>query len=419
MNPETTCATESVSVAETDATHDAVVVLPFRSFSPVPNLRISKLIFLGTSSAKPLPGKRNVSCLAVALSSGNFILMDCGEGSQHQIDRAQSVKPSKLDLILITHLHGDHSFGIFGMLCSIRMGGRQEPITVVGPLGIQSLVTHVLTLQGGTGLPLHFIELEGSEPIQLGPLTDGILVTAHSLKHGVPCFGYTLTEPSRAGSLNAKLALELGAKNQQLGQLKDGLDVVLEDGRVIRSADVVGAGQKGRTIALVQDTFASLESSILEACADAAVVVHEATYHHDLLDKCLAHGHSTARMAGMFAQRCHAKLLVLTHFSSRYMDQRLPSSACQLLSASGDKEVDMPAPRTSIAQSDLKERERQVFVQDLVAEAQAACSCQVIAACDFMRLDTSKSQEFVLVDALDLKPNAQPQTSWSVDDVLL
>lgn len=313
------------------------------------DVRIEKILFLGTSSAVPVPGKRNMSSLAVLLSTGSAILVDCGEGTQHHIRVSTILKASRISAILLTHLHGDHCFGIFGLLNSIAMEGRSEPLLIVGPEGVQGMVQMVLQCSGGwspDSFELQFLEIPNcgvqgredlvgpdgygplrqgfnpdrcarAEPVPLG-VHSGLTLQAVPLVHGLPDWGYLLTEPDRPGSLDAARALELGvpARSPLLGKLKRGQPVSLPDGSTVVPEQVVGPPVRGRTIAVLQDTCDS--TAAIAPCKDAACVIHEATFEQAMEKDAWDKGHSTSTMAAKFAAACSAQRLVLTHFSARY-----------------------------------------------------------------------------------------------------
>lgn len=350
---------------------------PAVSVHALANAQVDKVFFLGTNSATPVAGKRNVSSLAVISTSGRAILVDCGEGTQHQIQVSAILRSSRIDAILLTHLHGDHCYGIFGLLNSMATEGRREPVTVAGPAGVRRMVEGVLEHSGGWSseetFEMQFVEIPntgtpGGEdltgglpagprgrgfsaelcarapPVDLGLLA-GLSVKAVPMVHSAPDWGYVLREPDRPGRLDARRAMELGvpAKSPLLRVLKGGEAVTLEDGRVVEPGQVLGSPLLGRTVAVLQDT--SDASSAVELCRGAACVIHEATFEESMEKEAVAKGHSTSAMAARFGQTCGAQRLVLTHFSARYTTglgdgsggdqaQRLGEEARRLL---GDK----------------------------------------------------------------------------------
>ncbi|KAF4702461.1 Zinc phosphodiesterase ELAC protein 1, partial [Perkinsus olseni] len=277
-----------------------------------------QVVFLGTSSGVPQPGKRNVSSLAITMRTGRSILVDCGEGTQHQL-MLSKIKLTKIDDIFITHLHGDHCYGIFGLLHSCCMGERTEPITVYGPKGIKTMIETVFALSGGwNGYDLRIVELDPTQHSEFTTSSGDVRVHTCPLKHRLPTLGYIFAEPDKPGALNAALATRMGARGPQFRELKEGRDVTLNDGTLIRAVDVIGEKTKGRAIAVLQDTCDSSEA--LPYLEQPELLIHECTYHDGMREKAIEFGHSTAAMAGEFARLCGAKVLALTHFSPRYND---------------------------------------------------------------------------------------------------
>jgi ribonuclease Z len=275
--------------------------------------RFSKVVFLGTAASIPSPGKRNVSSLAIVYNDGSITLVDVGEATQHQIMLCPEITMSRIDRILITHLHGDHVWGIFGLLATMAAGGRKDSVVVCGPEGIADLLEGVFSICGGfRGFELRVMELSD----KLGCLQFGLLV-AVPMKHTVPAIGFVICEESQVGKLDIKKAASLGVKaGKDLGALKQGKNVTLEDGKVVHSADCIGQPTPGRRITIFQDTC---DSSIGMADAmDSAILIHECTYDASMIEKAITHGHSTSIMAGRCAASMNAQMLILTHFSNRY-----------------------------------------------------------------------------------------------------
>jgi ribonuclease Z len=290
-----------------------------RNNTPTSQVRFQKLVFLGTGSSIPAPDRRNTSAIALGLSNATTILLDCGEATQHQLMRSGAVRFQSIASILVTHLHGDHCWGIFGLLCTMANQGRTEPVLLVGPVGLRVMVETVLSVSGGFGgLLLEFCELTpGQAYPDLGWInSDGAHLQAYPLQHRIASFGYVLTEGIKSGALDMVKAKAAGANGKQLGQLKAGQDVTLADGRIVRGSECVHAPVRARKIALLQDTSDS--SAAAAAVQDVDLLIHECTYAADLLEKALAHGHSTSAMAGTFAASVNSSMLVLTHFSARY-----------------------------------------------------------------------------------------------------
>lgn len=300
------------------------------------NVSFDRVVFLGTSSACPT-STRNTSCIGIRLTSGKCALIDCGEAAQHTIlrNKAQTgISLMKIDLIMLTHMHGDHCFGIFGLLGTMSLNGRKNPITVVGPVGIKEMIETVFRCTGTfLSYSVTFVEIpeNNSECIPIKVDVDDFnkfTIVAAPLKHRIAAYGYILTEPTKPGSLNVELAKSLGIEGPQFKSLKFGLDVTLSSGITVKSKDVVSDSTPGAKIAILQDTCDS--TSALPYCEDLMLLIHEATYDESMKEKAISHGHSTSIMAASFVLELKnpPKNLVLTHFSSRYCpsDDLLPSS---------------------------------------------------------------------------------------------
>ena len=285
-----------------------------------------RLLFLGTSSG--VPCKRNVSSILLTLQSGRCIMIDCGEGTQHQLMKS-SVRFGRLSAILITHLHGDHCYGLFGLLHTLAMNGRVAPLPIFGPIGLKRMVDGVFACSGGWfGFDLLFTELDPScqhsfdlrlDSAVTAAAPDVLAVDACPLKHAIPALGYVFTENPRPPRLDVAKARALGLSGALLGQLKAGLDVVSpETGEIVTAASCLLPAPPRRKVAVAQDTCDS--SAMAEAAMDVHYLVHECTYEAALRDKAIEHGHSTSEMAAEFAKTVRAKNLLLTHFSPRYED---------------------------------------------------------------------------------------------------
>ncbi|PZD93654.1 ribonuclease Z [Paenibacillus sambharensis] len=282
------------------------------------------ITFLGTGAGRPVSG-RNVTSSALRLPAarGTFWLFDCGEGTQHQLMKT-SHKLSRLERIFITHLHGDHTFGLPGLLSSRAFSGGTTPVTVYGPKGIKQLIEMSLSLtQTNLEYELHIEEIE-EEGIIFED--EQFTVTAAELEHRVPCFGYRIVEKPVSGKLNAIKLQGLGVKPGPVyGRLKQGLDAELPDGRMVYANEVKGPSIPGRVITILGDTSPCENTVLLGVGAD--LLVHEATFAADLPDKAVEFGHSTTIHAAEAAVRAGAKKLVITHFSSRYRQEDLEQLA--------------------------------------------------------------------------------------------
>lgn len=279
-----------------------------------------ELWFMGTGAGMPIR-ERNVTSVVLRLSRmGEALWMfDCGEGTQHQLLRTP-LKLTRLRKLFVTHLHGDHVFGIPGLLSSRASLGASEPLDVYGPPGLRELAETALRIsETHLGYPLHWHEV-GEGIVCEDPV---MKVEAAALDHRIACFGYRVTELPLAGSLNAQWLREQGlAPGPAYGRLKAGEDVVLPDGRIVRAAEAVGEPHGGRIVTVLGDTRPCAGARKLAMGAD--VLVHEATFGKDLADKAGEYGHSTTLQAAEIARDAGVRRLFLTHYSSRYKPEDLP-----------------------------------------------------------------------------------------------
>lgn len=276
-----------------------------------------ELLFLGTGAGTP-SRQRNVTSIALNLQGvrGGCWLFDCGEGTQHQIMRSP-VKTGKIEKIFITHLHGDHIFGLPGLLTSRSMNGIREPMTIYGPKGIKAFVEMALSLSGSwLTFPLDIVEIEAGELFNDAHFR----VTAYPLTHPLECYGYRIEQHDKPGSLDAERLLADGIKPGALfQQLKSGQTVTMEDGRVVSGKDYLGTPTKGLILAIFGDTSPTPAATRLAANADT--MVHEATLEVALETKANGRGHSSTVQAARVAKASGARRLIVTHLSSRYLQQ--------------------------------------------------------------------------------------------------
>ncbi|MGB7925259.1 MAG: ribonuclease Z [Pyrinomonadaceae bacterium] len=273
-----------------------------------------RITFLGTSAGVPTRA-RNVSCVALRLTQrGEVWLFDCGEGTQHQLLRSD-LKLSQITRIFITHLHGDHLFGLVGLLASAGMAGHARSIDVYGPPGIEEYAREVTRLS-----ETHFSYRSEAHTVDAGVVfeDDEFTVTAQPLKHRIQTFGYRVEERDRPGEFDVAKAVATGiAPGPLYGRLKRGERVRLEDGRELDGREFCGPTISGRRIAYCTDTIYC--RSAVELARDADLLIHEATFagtEEELAQRSL---HSTSLMAARVAQEAGAKQLMLTHISPRYV----------------------------------------------------------------------------------------------------
>ncbi|GGD63909.1 ribonuclease Z [Paenibacillus nasutitermitis] len=277
-----------------------------------------RIIFLGTSAGRPTKA-RNVTSIALKLPdpANGFWLIDCGEGTQHRL-LSSKLKLNRLERILITHLHGDHIYGLPGLLTSRSYFDGAGPLQIYGPIGIRAYLEGVFEHSGvHLEYELDFIEIDSTGIIAQD---DGFIVEAAPLEHRMPSYGYRITELPQPGHLDLTKLAELKVPPGPLyGRLKRGEDVKLAGGVIIRSSDVVGPSVPGRIVTILGDTKPCGNAVILAQGAD--LLVHEATFGAGMEEKAEAYGHSTVLQAAEIAAKAGVRQLLLTHFSSRFDDE--------------------------------------------------------------------------------------------------
>jgi ribonuclease Z len=275
-----------------------------------------ELQFLGTGSGVPSK-QRNVSSLALKLldERNSIWLFDCGEATQHQILQT-TLKPRKIEKIFISHMHGDHIFGLPGLLSSRGFQGGKERITIYGPPGIKGYTLSSLKYSGTRlNYPLDFVEFKEAGVIFNDKQFKAIV---GKLKHGIPSYGFRIEEADHEGTLDAEKLKELNIPPGPIyGKIKNKEIVELEDGRVIDGKDFVGPKQKGRIITILGDTVEHPNS--IELAKNADVLVHEGTFGPNEADLARQYNHSTVTQAAHIAKEASVDKLLLTHFSSRYL----------------------------------------------------------------------------------------------------
>ncbi len=274
-----------------------------------------ELQFLGTGAGMPSK-MRNTSALIMNLSAEGegYWLFDCGEATQHQILHTP-LKPRKITKIFITHLHGDHIFGLPGLLGSRSFLGGEEKLEIFGPVGIKEWLE---TTQRITKTHFNY-ELIIHE-IEEGIIIDDekFSVTASALQHVVPCLGYRIEQKQLPGKLLIDKTNEAGVpKGPLLKELKEGKDVTLSNGNIVYSDDVTGDPQDGFIVTIVGDT--SYCDASIELAKNADVLVHEATFDNETGNLAIEYGHSTITDAANVAVKANVKTLIANHISARFM----------------------------------------------------------------------------------------------------
>lgn len=276
-----------------------------------------ELIFLGTGAG--LPSKeRNVSAIILTLlqEQKSIWLFDCGESTQHQILNT-SLKPGKINKIFITHMHGDHIFGLPGLLSSRSFQGGTDLLTIYGPAGIKAFIETSLQASGThLAYPLSIIEFSAGKLFE----DELFQVYTEKLDHAIPSYGFRIVEKDKPGELLVNKLKDFGIMPGPIyKQIKENEIVETKDGQQIHRKDFIGPDKKGRIISVLGDTRSSYQYRSF--VKDSDVLVHEATFGKE--KETLAHQyfHSTTTQAATLAKQSNVKRLVLTHISSRYQQE--------------------------------------------------------------------------------------------------
>mmetsp|Transcript_31641 Transcript_31641/g.49458 ORF Transcript_31641/g.49458 Transcript_31641/m.49458 type:complete len:397 (-) Transcript_31641:24-1214(-) len=321
-------------------------------------LQGTSICFLGTNSAMPC-AYRNVSACAIRFAeSSSWFLVDVGEATQHQILHDSAVSLGDVKVILITHLHGDHCWGLPGLLASRSLLSKKGPgeekdkeenphpnppsssssspsnplhtsnpsgekLIIIGPVGVRKMCSVLYSLsETYIQLGVEWIELEEGKNHDLG-LVEGISIKAYPLTHPVPTFGYVFQEKEKRGKFNAPKAKSLGIPPKLFSKLtgdpKKGTPpeaITLENGTVVQPEEVMGEAILGRKYVILGDT--SNSDAVAEEVKGCTAVVHESTFDESKEEEAVAKGHSTTKMAAKFADKIDAEVLILNHFSARY-----------------------------------------------------------------------------------------------------
>lgn len=281
------------------------------------------IIPLGISSATPT-AKRHMACVAL-WREGRVFLFDCGENAQMRMLQA-GMKRSKIDYIMISHLDGDHYFGLLGLLSTFQTQKRDKPLTIVGPEGLKKFIELNMEMAHiEPAYELTITEIPVGTEHQIVVDEEDFYIEARALDHSTPdapkfCVGYRFQEKDKPGKVDAEKAEELGiTEDAHFKAIKAGENITLDDGKVVMSHEIVGAPRPGHSFAYVTDTRYCHNS--VELARNVTLLYHEATFDATLSDKAEETGHSTASIAARVATEAQAHRLVLGHFSARYTNE--------------------------------------------------------------------------------------------------
>lgn len=271
------------------------------------------VFFAGTAGSVPST-RRGLPALLVR-RGGDRLLFDCGEGTQRQL--LASVGLPDISDVFLTHYHADHWLGLPGMLKTFDLRGRERPLTIHGPPGLRELLGSLRRVYGRLSYPVALVELEAGDEVA----RDGYRVAAFAVAHRVPALGYTLHEDPRPGHFDPELAQHLGvAPGPDFGRLQRGQTV-----NGVGPEQVMGPGREGRKLVISGDTGPC--ETLALAARRADVLVCESTFAEEERERAAKTAHSTAAQAAALARDAEARLLALTHISTRYGGRELRDEA--------------------------------------------------------------------------------------------
>ncbi len=279
---------------------------------------VFELTILGTNAALPVIG-RSPSAQVLQVQHRRF-LIDCGEGTQLRLLEA-GISHARLDQIFISHLHGDHVFGLIGLLSSWQLGGRRRPLDIFAPEGLQAMLDVQLQATQTTlqyPLRIHLVDPSANTCIYSNKMLE---VWSLPLRHRIPTMGFLFREKKRPDNILSEKVEAFGIPYQDIPAIKAGGDWRTPDGRLIPHDELTVPAPPPRSFAYCSDT--AYEPSLIPLVRGVDLLYHEATFceaHRDLAELTL---HSTARQAAMIAREASVGKLILGHFSSRYQDVKV------------------------------------------------------------------------------------------------
>jgi len=272
-----------------------------------------KLVFLGTSAAQPTP-ERGLTCICLE-KEGEILMFDAGEGAQISYLKSGLGWNKKMK-IFVTHLHGDHCIGILGLLQTMTLQNRIEPMEIYGPDGIEEFIAaNIKVLNFGLSFPVMITT------VREGTIVNEKTYTINSCEadHSVTSYSYLFQEKDKPGRFFPDKAKELGVPEGELWhKLQTGQDIQVGD-KIVKSSDVLGEKRPGKRIGISGDTRPT--KKLEEFFKDCDYLSFDSTFSHELQDKALETHHSTAKEAADLAKKANVSNLILTHFSARYNDE--------------------------------------------------------------------------------------------------
>ncbi len=269
------------------------------------------LTILGNNSAIPAFGRHPTA--QVLQTDNDSFLIDCGEGTQTQLTKYK-IRRSKITAIFISHLHGDHYFGLIGLITSMSLLGRTQPLNIYGPTALEQIINLQLSVANTTlSFPLYFYSLTEEKVIFDN---NKITIECFRVQHRIECWGFLFNEKKKPRKVDADRARSYEIPEAYFGKLQQGEDYVTKRGTIIPNVEVTVAATKAKRYAYCADTI--FDKDLVPKIKEVDVLYHEATYLKDLEERAASRYHSTTHQAATIAKLGDVKKLIIGHFSSKY-----------------------------------------------------------------------------------------------------
>ena len=269
------------------------------------------LTILGNNSAIPAFGRHPTA--QVLQTDNDSFLIDCGEGTQTQLTKYK-IRRSKITAIFISHLHGDHYFGLIGLITSMSLLGRTQPLNIYGPTALEQIINLQLSVANTTlSFPLYLHSLTEEKVIFDN---NKISIECFRVQHRIECWGFLFNEKKKPRKVDADRARSYEIPEAYFGKLQQGEDYVTKMGTIIPNVEVTVAATKAKRYAYCADTI--FDKDLVPKIKEVDVLYHEATYLKDLEERAASRYHSTTHQAATIAKLGDVKKLIIGHFSSKY-----------------------------------------------------------------------------------------------------
>lgn len=274
-----------------------------------------EVTILGVNSAVPVFGRHPSS--QIVRYDDTLLMIDCGEGTQAQLSRYK-IKRSKIGHVLISHLHGDHCFGLPGLITTSSLNRRKAPLTIHGPVGLKKYIDTVLEISGSNvTYELHILEYDTNLINKIDIEDKRLTISTFPLQHRIPTMGYKIKEEELSFNINTAKIAEYSLSIEEIKLIKAGSDLVKNE-KVVPNKELVISSHKHRAYAYVSDTL--YDPTIVPNITGATTVYHETTYLDDMKELAKDRMHTTIGGAVEIAQKAGADQVITGHYSSRYKD---------------------------------------------------------------------------------------------------